>query len=221
MNCSLKSSEAPLAALGFAWPCCTVHVVPAVSHPLYHMCCALGSAWACSRCGSPNSVVYQLSNCGNGLCEAGVFSRFFFTGVLNFWVCRQNEKQVVPTDVKVDFINRLSRTGLRSIEATSFVSAKWVPQMGDNAEVMARIRRQPGVSYPVLTPNMKGFESALEAGATEVAIFAAASDGFSMKNINCNVMESFERFRPVCQAAIAAGVKVRGCVGVTAVGALR
>ena len=149
------------------------------------------------------------------------FFLVFFTGVLNFWVCRQNEKQVVPTDVKVDFINRLSRTGLRSIEATSFVSAKWVPQMGDNAEVMARIRRQPGVSYPVLTPNMKGFESALEAGATEVAIFAAASDGFSMKNINCNVMESFERFRPVCQAAIAAGVKVRGCVGVTAVGALR
>ena len=151
----------------------------------------------------------------------GFFLVFFFTGVLNFWVCRQNEKQVVPTDVKVDFINRLSRTGLRSIEATSFVSAKWVPQMGDNAEVMARIRRQPGVSYPVLTPNMKGFESALEAGATEVAIFAAASDGFSMKNINCNVMESFERFRPVCQAAIAAGVRVRGCVGVTALGALR
>lgn len=124
----------------------------------------------------------------------------------------QNEKQVVPTDIKVDFINRLSRTGLQTIEATSFVSAKWVPQMGDSAEVMARIRRAPGVSYPVLTPNIKGFESALEAGATEVAIFAAASDGFSMKNINCNVMESFERFKPVCRAAQAAGVRVRGYV---------
>jgi hydroxymethylglutaryl-CoA lyase len=124
----------------------------------------------------------------------------------------QNEKQVVPTDVKVDFINRLSDTGLSVVEATSFVSAKWVPQMGDNADVMARISRKAGVSYPVLTPNLKGFESALDAGATEVAIFAAASDAFSMKNINCNVMESFERFRPVCEAAAVAGVRVRGCV---------
>ncbi len=124
----------------------------------------------------------------------------------------QNEKKVVPTDVKVDFINRLTETGLKAIEATSFVSAKWVPQMGDNSEVMARIYRSPGCSYPVLTPNMKGYEAALEAGAKEVAIFAAASDTFSMKNINCNVLDSFERFRPVCEAAIAAGVRVRGYV---------
>lgn len=124
----------------------------------------------------------------------------------------QNERTIVPTDVKVEFINRLSDTGLRSIEATSFVSAKWVPQMGDNASVLAGITRAPGVAYPVLTPNIKGFEAALEAGATEVAIFAAASDTFSMKNINCNVRDSFERFRPLTQAAAAAGVRVRGCV---------
>ena len=124
----------------------------------------------------------------------------------------QNEKKLVPADVKVEFINRLAQTGLRSIEATSFVSAKWVPQMGDNSEVMSKIARKPGVSYPVLTPNLKGFESALEAGAKEVAIFAAASDSFSMKNINCKVIDSFERFRPVVEAAKAADVRVRGYV---------
>lgn len=124
----------------------------------------------------------------------------------------QNEKKVVPTDVKVDFINRLSSAGLPVVEATSFVSAKWVPQMGDNAEVMARINRKPGVTYPVLTPNMRGFQEALDAGVTEVAVFAAASDAFSLKNINCNVKESFERFKPVCQAALDAGVAVRGYV---------
>lgn len=132
--------------------------------------------------------------------------------LLCLFVCLQNEKKQVPTDVKVDFINRLSDAGLPVIEATSFVAAKWVPQMGDNSDVMARIDRRPGTVYPVLTPNMKGFEAALDAGVTEVAVFAAASDAFSLRNINCNVIESFERFRPVCQAALDAGVRVRGYV---------
>lgn len=124
----------------------------------------------------------------------------------------QNEKQVVPTEVKVELIARLGRAGLKSIEATSFVSPKWVPQMGDNSEVMARIERLHGVSYPVLTPNLKGFEAALAAGAEEVAVFAAASESFSNKNLNCSVAESLERFEPVLAAAAAAGVRVRGYV---------
>lgn len=186
----------------------------------------------------------------------------------------------MPTEVKVELINRLAATGLPVVECTSFVSAKWVPQvgllkgghlcldaaaaataaltlsccvvvlqMGDNAEVMRGVEKVPGVQYPVLTPNMRvrclrflpndvkecpssrrcvtwssccwlllllpypdqqGLESALEAGCEEVAIFGAASDAFSKKNINCTVMDSFERFKPVCEAAKAAGVKVRG-----------
>jgi hydroxymethylglutaryl-CoA lyase len=124
----------------------------------------------------------------------------------------QNEKQVVATDTKVELIARLADAGLKTIEATSFVSPKWVPQMGDNAEVMARIARRPGVGYPVLTPNLKGFEAALAAGAEEVAVFGAASESFSQKNINCSIAESLERFRPVTDAAQAAGVKVRGYV---------
>ncbi len=124
----------------------------------------------------------------------------------------QNEKQVVPTETKVELIERLADAGLAAIEATSFVSPKWVPQMGDNAEVMARIRRRAGVAYPVLTPNLKGFEAALAAGAEEVAVFGAASESFSQKNINCSIAESLERFRPVTEAAQAAGVRVRGYV---------
>jgi hydroxymethylglutaryl-CoA lyase len=124
----------------------------------------------------------------------------------------QNEKQVVATDVKVELIARLADAGLTTIEATSFVSAKWVPQMGDNAQVMARIGRRPGVGYPVLTPNLKGFEAALAAGADEVAVFGAASESFSQKNINCSIAESLARFQPVMDAAKAAGVKVRGYV---------
>jgi hydroxymethylglutaryl-CoA lyase len=124
----------------------------------------------------------------------------------------QNEKQQVPTDVKVELIARLGRVGLKAIEATSFVSPKWVPQMKDNTEVMARIERLPGVSYPVLTPNLKGFESALAAGATEVAVFAAASESFSQKNINCSIAESLARFEPLMKAASDARVKVRGYV---------
>ncbi|HJV26513.1 MAG TPA: hydroxymethylglutaryl-CoA lyase [Aromatoleum sp.] len=128
----------------------------------------------------------------------------------------QNEKQVVATETKVELIARLAEAGLKTIEATSFVSPKWVPQMGDNAEVMARIARRPGVAYPVLTPNLKGFEAALAAGAEEVAVFGAASESFSQKNINCSIAESLERFRPVTEAARAAGVKVRGYVSCVA-----
>jgi len=128
----------------------------------------------------------------------------------------QNEKQEVPTATKVELIERLADAGLPAVEATAFVSPKWVPQMADHTEVLERIRRKPGVDYPVLTPNLKGFQSALAAGATEVAIFGAASEAFSKKNINCSIAESLERFRPVTEAALAAGVKVRGYISCVA-----
>src|SRR5207302_9113819 len=113
----------------------------------------------------------------------------------------QNEPGEVPTAVKIQLIERLADAGLPAVEATAFVSPKWVPQMADHAEVLERVRRRPGVSYPVLTPNLKGFEAARAAGATEVAIFGAASEAFSRKNINCSIAESLERFRPVAEAA--------------------
>jgi hydroxymethylglutaryl-CoA lyase len=124
----------------------------------------------------------------------------------------QNEKALVPTDVKVTLIDLLTDAGMPAVEATSFVSPKWVPQMADAAEVMARIRRKPGVRYPVLTPNLKGFEAALSAGADEVAVFVAASESFSQKNINCAIAESLMRVRPVFDAAAAHDVRVRGYV---------
>ena len=124
----------------------------------------------------------------------------------------QNEQAPVTTDIKVALIERLADAGLPVVEATSFVSPRWVPQMADAADVMARIRRRPGVSYPVLVPNLKGLEAALAARAEEVAVFAAASESFSRRNINCSIGESLERFAPVCEAALAAGVKVRGYV---------
>jgi hydroxymethylglutaryl-CoA lyase len=124
----------------------------------------------------------------------------------------QNEKVIVPTEVKVGLIDRLTDAGLSAIEATSFVSPKWVPQMADNASVMAQIRRKPGVRYPVLTPNLKGFEAALAAGCDEVAVFVAASESFSMKNINCSIAESLDRARPVVDAARRHGMRVRGYV---------
>lgn len=124
----------------------------------------------------------------------------------------QNEPKLLPAATKIELINQLSETGLRTIEATSFVSAKWVPQMGDNAEVLKGIRKVTGISYPVLTPNLKGFESALEAGAEEVAVFGAASDAFSLKNVNCTAAEAIERFKPVLKAAQKHGVRVRGYV---------
>lgn len=122
----------------------------------------------------------------------------------------QNEKGELPTKVKLELIERLADAGLPAVEATAFVSPKWVPQMADHVEVLEGIRRKPGVSYPVLTPNLKGFEAAKAAGATEVAIFGAASEAFSKKNINCTIAESMERFRPVAEAARAANIKVRG-----------
>jgi hydroxymethylglutaryl-CoA lyase len=124
----------------------------------------------------------------------------------------QNESREVPTAVKLELIERLADAGLQSVEATAFVSPKWVPQMADHTEVLERIRRKPGVSYPVLTPNLKGFEAARAAGAAEVAIFGAASEAFSRRNINCSIAESLDRFRPVAEAATKANVKVRGYV---------
>lgn len=124
----------------------------------------------------------------------------------------QNEKQPVPAAVKIELVNRLADCGLSAIEATAFVSPKWVPQMADAAEVMAGIERRAGVSYPVLVPNEKGLESAIAAQATEVAVFAAASEAFSQKNINCTIKESLERFKPVMARAREANVKVRGYV---------
>jgi hydroxymethylglutaryl-CoA lyase len=124
----------------------------------------------------------------------------------------QNEKQMVPATVKIDLIHRLVAAGVRHLEATSFVSPKWVPQMADASDVMAGIQRQAGVVYSVLTPNMKGLEAALLAGANEVVVFGAATEAFSQKNINCSMTESVERFAPVVAAAHAAGVATRGAI---------
>lgn len=126
----------------------------------------------------------------------------------------QNEKRLIPTADKIALVDLLSRGGYRRIEVTSFVSPKWVPQMGDAAEVMAGITRAPGVSYAVLTPNMKGYEGARAAQASEVAIFASASEGFSRANLNATIAESLERLAPVAAAARADGIPVRGYVSV-------
>ena len=128
----------------------------------------------------------------------------------------QNESGVVPAAVKIELIHRLADAGLRAIEATAFVSPKWVPQMADNTEVMAGIRKKPGVAYPVLVPNIQGFEAALAAGAEEVAVFGAASEAFSRKNINCSIAESLARFEPVAQAARRHGIRVRGYISCVA-----
>src|SRR5918999_970 len=124
----------------------------------------------------------------------------------------QNEPAEVPTTVKVELIERLGDAGLPAVEATAFVSPKWIPQMADHTEVMERIRRKPGVCYPVLTPNLKGFEAARAAGATEVAIFGAATEAFSRRNINCSIAESLDRFRPLVLEAKKHDIKVRGYV---------
>ncbi|HEY1986914.1 MAG TPA: hydroxymethylglutaryl-CoA lyase [Terracidiphilus sp.] len=124
----------------------------------------------------------------------------------------QNEKQVVSTHIKIEFIHRLAASGLRTIEATAFVSPKWVPQMADHAEVLRALPHNPAVSYPVLVPNMRGFEAAVAAGAREVAVFAAASETFSQRNINCSIAESLERFAPVFNAARDLDIRVRGYV---------
>ena len=127
----------------------------------------------------------------------------------------QNEKQAVPAAVKIELVQRLQDAGLKEIEVTSFVSPKWVPQMADAAEVLAGIRRQPGVRYSVLTPNLKGFEGAAAAGVDEIVVFGAASEAFSQKNINCSIAESIERFAPVVEAARAQGIHVRGAMSCT------
>jgi len=124
----------------------------------------------------------------------------------------QNEQALVPTAVKVGLIDRLTDAGLPAIEATSFVSPRWVPQMADNAQVMAAIRRKAGVRYPVLTPNRKGFDAALAAGCDEVAVFVAASETFSRRNTNCTIAESLERAQGVASAAQAHGVRMRGYI---------
>ena len=124
----------------------------------------------------------------------------------------QNEKQAVPAAVKIELVHRLQAAGLTEIEVTSFVSPKWVPQMADNAEVMAGVQRQPGVRYSVLTPNMQGFDAAVKSAPDEIVVFGAASEAFSQKNINCSIADSIERFRPVVQAALANGMTVRGAI---------
>jgi len=124
----------------------------------------------------------------------------------------QNEKKLIDTDIKVSLIDQLSQSGLPVVEATSFVSPKWVPQFKDNAEVMQRINRLPGVSYPVLVPNLKGFDAAIEVDAKEIAIFTAASEAFNKKNINCSIEESLKRFEDVFASATEKGIKVRGYV---------
>ena len=124
----------------------------------------------------------------------------------------QNEAFQVPTEDKIALVDALSQVGFAHIEATSFVSPKWVPQLADAAAVMDGIQRRHGMRYAVLTPNMKGFEAAVAAGADEVAIFGAASEGFSQKNINCSIAESIDRFAPVAAAANAAGISLRGYV---------
>jgi hydroxymethylglutaryl-CoA lyase len=124
----------------------------------------------------------------------------------------QNEKAIVDVATKVALVERLAAAGLMTVEAGAFVSPKWVPQMAATEEVMARIARRPGVSYPVLTPNMKGYEGARAAKADTVAVFGAASESFSQKNINCSIAESLDRFRPVIEAAKADGVRARGYV---------
>jgi len=124
----------------------------------------------------------------------------------------QNEKVFVPTADKVRLIDMLSEAGFRKIEAASFVSPKWVPQMADGAEVMGAIGRRPGVSYAALTPNMQGYARARAAGVDEVAIFGSASEGFSRKNINCSISESLERFKPIMEAARKDNIPVRGYV---------
>jgi hydroxymethylglutaryl-CoA lyase len=124
----------------------------------------------------------------------------------------QNEKETIPAAVKIELVNRLTAAGFANIEAASFVSPKWVPQMATSTEVMAGIQRKPGVLYSALAPNMKGFEAALAAGADEIVIFAAASEAFSQKNINCSIAESIERFRDVAEATKKNGLRLRAAV---------
>ena len=127
----------------------------------------------------------------------------------------QNEKSPVPAEVKIGLVHRLQEAGLQEIEVTSFVSPKWVPQMADNVEVMAGIERKAGVRYSVLTPNLQVYEAAVKTRPDEIVVFGSASEAFSQKNINCSIAESIERFAPVVEAALAAGIAVRGAMSCT------
>jgi len=127
----------------------------------------------------------------------------------------QNEKSPVPAEVKIGLVHRLQDAGLQEIEVTSFVSPKWVPQMADNVDVMAGIERKASVRYSVLTPNLQGYEAAAKSQPDEIVVFGSASEAFSRKNINCSIAESIERFAPVVQAALAAGIRVRGAMSCT------
>ena len=127
----------------------------------------------------------------------------------------QNERFPVPAEVKIGLVHRLQEAGLQEIEVTSFVSPKWVPQMADNVEVMAGIERKAGVRYSVLTPNLQGYEAAVKTRPDEIVVFGSASEAFSQKNINCSIAESIERFAPVVEAALAAGIAVRGAMSCT------
>ncbi|MFT5535509.1 MAG: hydroxymethylglutaryl-CoA lyase [Burkholderiaceae bacterium] len=127
----------------------------------------------------------------------------------------QNEAQTIPAEIKIALVDRLTKAGFRNIEAASFVSPKWVPQMATSTEVMAQITRGQGVVYSALTPNMQGFDAALQARADEVVIFGSASEAFSQKNINCSIAESIERFRPVAAAAKSNGLRLRGSISCT------
>jgi hydroxymethylglutaryl-CoA lyase len=126
----------------------------------------------------------------------------------------QNEKQTVPVDVKVELVNRLADAGLPVIQTTSFVSPKWIPQLADAAEVLAKIRRKPGVRYPVLVPNRKGLDGAIASGCDEVVIFGASTEEFSRKNTNCSIAEGLARFSEVCEEAFSHGMRVRGDLSV-------
>ena len=126
----------------------------------------------------------------------------------------QNEKDVVPVEIKVGLIDRLTAAGLPVVEATSFVSPKWIPQLADAAEVLAKIRRKPGVSYPVLVPNRKGLDGAIASGCDEIVIFGAATEAFSKRNTNCTIAEGLARFSEVCEEALRHGIRVRGDVSV-------
>ncbi|MBV7541094.1 hydroxymethylglutaryl-CoA lyase [Acidovorax sp. sic0104] len=127
----------------------------------------------------------------------------------------QNEKSPVPAEVKIALVHRLQDAGLKEIEVTSYVSPKWVPQMADNHEVMQGVNRVAGVRYSVLTPNLKGYEAAVADRPDEIVVFGSASEAFSQKNINCSIAESIERFAPVVEAALAAGIAVRGAMSCT------
>ncbi|XP_031843228.1 hydroxymethylglutaryl-CoA lyase [Nomia melanderi] len=154
----------------------------------------------------------NINNIGSSIRHLRKFSDFVKVVEVGARDGLQNEKNIVPTEIKVDFINKLSETGLKSIEVTSFVSPKWIPQMADNVHVFQMINKVPNISYPVLVPNIKGLESALKAGVKEIAVFSAASESFSKKNTNCSINDSIKNIEGVIEKAKIHDIKVRGYV---------